>query len=202
MIPSREEADAIWTPHHPRIAKVISGAWEEWKAVRSCRTESGFEPILYPRTISNYIFDAIARRAFREFGPDLAFQLEIEAQTFKIIHRGSIARFKKSGEGLLGQNHPTQAALDFMVAENELPGLPPETGKVEIVWQGNELFTDLESIHMIARDGGALVWKSRIEHSSGGAEVVVLPNNQGPPEDDPDLLITPKGGAGVQPGQV
>lgn len=191
MISTREEAQQIWEPHFHRIAAVIEAAWSEWKAVRSWRGEQGMNAIFYKRTVSNYIFDSIAREAHKEFAFDDAFFVDRQPQTFKLIHRAQVARFKKGSVGLLGSNIPTQMALAFMEAEGTLPGLPPETAKVEIIWKANELFTDLESIHLVARDGDDLVWEITIPRS--GADVVPIDLETQDLEDDvPAVTVSAK----------
>lgn len=189
---SKAEAVEIWGPNHPRIAAVIKKAWDEWKSIRSFRSENGLGPVLYQRTISNEIFDGIARYARSEFGTDDAFLMCIEPQTFKLIHKGCVGRFKKAGDDLLGQNQPTQAAMDFVNADGLLPDFPAATGKIEFVWTANELFTELESIHMIGRDGDTLIWEHEIDWKSDAATVVPMPTTPDEPDDDTDLLVTPK----------
>ena len=191
MISTRDEALQVWQPHFSRIASVVEAAWSEWKAVRAWRGEQGMNALFYKRTVSNYIFDAIARKAHSEFAFDAGFLMDRQAQTFKLIHQAQVARFKKGGASLLGSNIPTQTAMAFMEAEAILPGLPPETAKVEIVWKANELFTDLESIHMGARDGDDLVWEITIPRT--GADVMPLAvAGQEIDEDVPTVTVSAK----------
>lgn len=190
MIPTRDEAKAILEPYHPLIASVIEQAWAEWKSVQACRSEKLMAPTLYPRTISNYIFDAIARRAIMAFGVDPAVRVDVEAQTFKLHFKGLSARFKKGGEDKLGSNHHTPTSLLFVEADSLLPGMSAETGKVEFIWLPNEIWTDLDRILVIARDGDRLIWDYEIDRSAPAAVVVPLPIK---PEPEPGApLITPK----------
>lgn len=195
---TKDEAKTIWGPVHGRIAKVVKSAWDEWKSVRASRAALGYAPVLYQRTVSNHIFDAIARNAIAEFGVDSGFMIDIEAQTFKVAHKGCVARFKKAGDDLLGQNHPTQAVLDFVRADGMLPGFPPGTGKIEFVWCANELFTDLQSIHVVARDGDSLIWEYEIDWNAGAAEIVPLHTVAEDIDEDTDSLVTLKRGSGLE----
>ena len=147
----------------------------------------------YPRTISNYIFDAIARRAILDFAAEPKVRVEVDAQTFKLHFRGLSARFKKGGDDKLGSNHHTAASLLFVEADGVLPGLGPETGKVEFIWLPNEIWTDLDRILVVARDGDRLIWDYEIERARPSAEIATLPTPAAPEPDKP--LITPKPGA-------
>ncbi|NQV40687.1 MAG: hypothetical protein HQ505_09225 [Nitrosopumilus sp.] len=188
-----EDAKAIWGPHHHRIVKIVETAWAEFKVVRDCRVNHKLAPLLYNRTKSNDIFDAIARAAIDEFGVDPAFMLKNEAQTFRLFHNGCCIRFKKGGVDLLGQNIPTQAVMDFIEADGCLPGMPPDTAKLEIIWVANELFTELESIHIVARDDGNLIWEYALDRSDEAGGAVPLPLDPTDPYDnDGALLIKPK----------
>ena len=62
-IPTMAEAKNVLGPYHALIRGVIDEAWIECRAVQRFREESGFGPMLYTRTKSNDMFDAIARRA-------------------------------------------------------------------------------------------------------------------------------------------
>lgn len=187
-----EQAQEVWRPHHSRILNVIEGAWNEFKVMRDCRMEKGLSPLLYGRTKSNDIFDAIARHAFDEFGIDDRFKLKIQAQTFKIFHSDCCIRFKKGGADLLGRNIRTQSAMAFMNAEAVLPEMPPHTAKLEIIWKANALFTDLESVHIVSRDGDKLIWEYSIYRDEDADVLVDLPTSPIDPDDDSERLIKPK----------
>jgi hypothetical protein len=190
MIPTEGEARAILAPYHSLIASVIDDAWAEWKLMRAWRSDRGLAPLLYQRTISNIIFDAIARRAIPKFRMLDKVHVELDAQTFKILFNGLCARFKKGGDDKLGCNIPTQAALAFMDADALLPGTPPETGKVEFIWLPNELWTDLGKILVVARDGDRLVWEYEVRREAG-EKVIPLPTRPMEP-DAGEPLVTPK----------
>ncbi len=147
--------------------------------------------MLYDRTRSNDMFDAIARRAIFRLAAESGIRVEIEAQTFKFYVKAIAARFKKGGEDKLGCNIPTQAAMAFMEADGVLPGLPPETGKVEIIWLPNEIWTQIDRVLVIARDGDHLIWEYEIE-AAAGAAIIPLPMATLPEPPDFDDLVKPK----------
>ncbi len=193
--PSKESVQAILSPFHQRIRRVVEAAWAEWRAMVKFRAKNGFGPVLYPRTMANDIFDAIARYAITEFGTDPKVSVKIESQTIKIFFKGMVlARFKKGDESGLGQNIDTFAALAFMDADGILPGMPPETAKVEFIWEPNAIRTQLESVRVVARDNDLILWEYEIEREAG-ASGSVLPFTT-PPKDDPDPdmsgLVKPK----------
>ena len=198
---SKDEAREILRPYHALIWEVIHDAWSEWRSVQSLRVEAGLSPLIYGRTIANYVFDAIARRAILLFAAEPKVSVEVEAQTFKLIFGGLLlARFKKGGEDKLGCNVPTQAAMAFMEADGVLPGMPPETAKVEFIWLPNEIGTKIDSVLVVARDGDLLVWEYEISGPSEGVLPIPFPMHPGGPEapDDGDL-VKPKAQPAAKP---
>ncbi len=110
--------------------------------------------------------------------------VDVEAQTFKFAVKGIAARFKKAGDDKLGRNIATQAVLAFVEADGELPGLGV-FGKVEFVWFPNDLWTSIDRVLMVARDGDQLLWEYEIEGEAGSlVELPVAP----PPPDSGDLV--------------
>jgi hypothetical protein len=180
------------TPFHGRIRSVVERAWAEWRAHAAWRVEAGLDPLLYSRTVTNYVFDAIARIAVAEFASDASVHIQIEAQTIKLFFKGGVcARFKKGDDNKLGQNHPTQASLAFEEADGQLDWFPTETAKVEFIWLANDINTRLEHVLVVARDGDELLWDYEIEADTSGAVIPFTPTAPpGPPQDS--ALITPK----------
>jgi hypothetical protein len=170
-------------PYHPQIRGIVEQAWAEWRAVAGFMTEQGYDPVMYSRTIANHVFDAIARNTLREFADNSSVHVRTEPQTIKLFFGGTVlGRFKKGNDAKLGQNIPTQAVLAFEDADGVLPGLPPETAKVEFIWIANDISTRLEHVLVVARDGDRLVWEYPIDDVGGaGAGTVVLFPTQPPP---------------------
>lgn len=198
---TKDEVRAVLEPHHDLIRAVIDDAWDEWRQMEACRRESRLPPMLYKRSISNYVFDAIARRAIPAFAAEAQVNVRLEAQTFKLQFRGICARFKKGGADGLGCNVPTQAAMAFMEAEGVLPGMPPETTKIEIIWQPNDIWTRVERVLVVARDGDNLIWDYEIERR-GGAKIFVVPTIVPPSDPDGRDLVKPKATPVEKPDEV
>lgn len=193
--PVMEDVQETLDEFHSRIRRIVERAWAEWRAVAEFRTKSGYGPMMYSRTVANYMFDAIARNAVTEFISDPAVHISIEPQTIKLFFRSGVcARFKKGDDSKLGQNNPTQASLAFEEVDGMLPGFPPETAKVEFIWLANDINTRLEHVLVVARDGDQLLWDYEIEEGAAGAGAVTAfpepPVPPTPPEDD--NLVTPK----------
>jgi hypothetical protein len=198
----KEEVRAALTPYHAMLGKIIRDAWAEWRTLQAFRVEKGMAPVLYPRTISNYVFDAIARRAIPLLGAEERINLDLDSQTFRFHLRGVAARIKKGGDDKLGCSIPTQAALAFEEADGVIAGLPPETAKIEIIWLPNELWTQVDRILVIARDGDALLWEYDLDESAPAAGVViVVPSSDGPEPPTGDDLIKPKARPDAKPGK-
>jgi len=174
-VPSIFETKRALEPYHSLIRAIIDEAWAEWRAVQRFREEQGFGPALYSRTVSNYMFDAIARRAIPRLGAQASIMLLIDAQSFKAHINGILIRVKKGGEDQLGCNWPTQMALAFEDADGQFPGLPPETSKVEIIWLPNEIWTQVEQVLVVARDGDELLWQYEIPPNAGAGAGAVEP---------------------------
>lgn len=173
-VPVKEDVQAVLSAYHDRIRSVVERAWAEWRAVAAFRAESHFDPVMYSRTIANYVFDAIARMAIAEFAGESSVHIKVEAQTVKFFFKGGVfARFKKGDDHKLGRNHPTQAVLAFVDADESLPGMPPETAKIEFIWLPNDIQTRLEHVLVVARDGDRLLWDYEIEAGAGQADGVV-----------------------------
>ena len=190
-IPSMTETKAALTQYHPLIRSIIDDAWAEWRAVQRFREENGFGPVLYTRTPSNYMFDAIARRAIPRLGAEASVMVKLDAQTFKAHVNGVLVRIKKGGDDNLGCNHPTQTALAFEGAGLQFPGFPPETAKVEIIWLPNDIWTKVEQVLIVARDGDKLIWQYEIE-AGDAASVEPMPTKAPDPEIGGSDLVKPK----------
>lgn len=189
---SETAARDILNPFHSRIRAVVERAWAECRDVTGYRTKAGHGPLLYRRTLTNDMFDAIARHAISEFGSDDAVHVRIEPQTLKLFFGSKlVARFKRGAQNKLGRNILTQAVMDFIRPEGRLDGLPPEGGKVEFVWMLNDIQTALADVFVTARDGYRLMWDYAIPAAEASAEVVEF-TPPTPPSDDTGELVTPK----------
>ncbi|WP_421853125.1 hypothetical protein [Novosphingobium sp.] len=184
------------TPYHDKIHGCVLGGFAEWRDMQSYRATKGYAPNLYSRTNSNDIFDAIIRRAIPLLGAEDKVFVKPEAQTCKFIMGGVVARIKKAGDDGLGCNIPTQAAMAFMDADGMLPGIPPEAAKIELIWVPNAIWTQVERVLVVARDGDRLLWEYEIIASAGEGVITPLaltgPNDQSGDDLDGSDLVKPK----------
>lgn len=180
-------------PFHERIQKVIEGGYAEWLEVKRFMANEGLGPVLYPRTISNFVFDAVVRRALLDFSDDSEVRVVSDAQTVKFCFGEMVlARFKKGDEENLGRNHPTQAVLDFVCVQNALPGLPPEAAKVEILYSATDIEDGIDRIVVAARDGDSLLWHYDLDSGATLGEVIQFPDPLPPSDDDGEQIIKPR----------
>jgi hypothetical protein len=196
-IPVKSEVQALLGPFHSRIWLVVQRAWNEWRLVAAFRRDNNLGPLLYPRTVANDVFDAIARDAIAEFGQDPSVNIKIEPQSVKLFFKGGVlARFKKGDESKLGRNIVTEAVLAFTEADLCFPGLPPETAKVEFIWIANSIQTLLEHVLVVARDGDRLLWHYDIDDSAEGGGTIVpfppQPTPRAPDDNDNEGMVKPK----------
>lgn len=190
-----EDVRSTLEPYHATILQIVHESWGEWRSVEAYRQANDFGAVAYKRTISNFMFDAIARRATRAFAAHDGIHVRAEAQTVKFFAGGDVLfRFKKGDAMKLGCNIPTEAALAFIDASGVVPGLPPETAKVEIIWQPNEIWTEVERVLVIARDGSRLIWEYDVDAASSSGMVIPFPTPiaPAPSEEDDAPLVKPK----------
>ena len=188
---SENEVRAALEPYHSKIRGAVVAGFAEWLSLGECRADKGFAPVLYSRTISNYVFDAIVRNAMDAFSTDPSVRVIDQVQTAKFCFGGTaVARFKKGDDDNLGQNIQTQAVLEFVNAQQSFPGMPPAAAKIEFIWTPDILGTSVESILVIARDGDHILWSYEIEEEVSASEVIAFPAPNGPDFDPP--LVTPK----------
>lgn len=190
-VPAKSDIEAALSAYHPLLRSIFDDAWAEWCAVKKFREKSDFGPVVYSRTISNYMFDAIARRAVPRLSEEASVMVVAGAQTFKAHINGVLVRMKKGGKDKLGSNQPTFAALAFEDADQCFPGFPPETPKVELIWVPNDIWTQIGQLLVVARDGDKLKWKYEIPAAIGAA-VVPLPATPPAPDGIESDLVKPK----------
>ena len=152
--------------------------------------------MLYPRTVANIVFDAIARNAIKEFSSDSSIKIKIEPQTVKFIFGNKVvARFKKGDANFLGQNHPTRSVLDFIHMQQTLPGFPPDAAKVDITWKPTELGDAIDAVMVVARDLDHILWSYPIpqpDQHEGVVELLLARDHSDEEDDRPLVVPKPK----------
>lgn len=190
---TKDETIAVTSQYHDLIYSIVREAWDEWLIVKAFRAKENFGPVMYNRLIANYIFDAIARRAIPAFHGKKNVTIKNEAQTFKLLFGGLCARFKKGDENNLAMNIPTFAALAFENANYSIPGLPAETAKLDVIWRPNELWTDLDKVLLVSRDGDAILWEYEIQPPATAMDKSVFKfNNADAEEMEETPMVKPK----------
>lgn len=188
---SEDEVRAALEPYHSKIRGAVVAGFAEWISIGECRVAKGYAPVLYPRTVSNYVFDAIVRNAMDAFSTDTTVRVIDQVQTAKFCFGNmAIARFKKGDDDNLGQNIQTQAVLEFVDAQQSFPGMPPAAAKIEFIWTPDILGTSVESVLVVARDGDHILWSYELEEEVAVSDVITFPAPSGPDLDPP--LVTPK----------
>ena len=80
---------------------------------------------------------------------------------------------RKADDRGLGSNIPTQASMNFVEQQQELPGIPTST-RSRVVYMLNRLQTQIDRVVVVARDGDERLWDYVILRPMT-ADVVSLP---------------------------
>ena len=137
------------------------------------------------------VHDFIVQRAIAAFTGDAAVRTIRRDETAKFVFAGQVAlRFKKADDNGLGSNIKTEATLDFVEQQQELPGIP-NVHKIEVVYILNRLQTQIERVVVVARDGDVRLWNYVIAPATT-AEIVPLPVAK--PQPEPGARIRIRGG--------
>lgn len=199
--PDEDAVKAALSSYHSRIRSVVLRAWDEWINVSNFRSEEGYGVVRYPRTVANYVFDAIARNAVKEFGSDNDVRVLVEPQTIKVHFQQRerekkeiLGRFKKGDDEHLGQNNRTQAVFNFIDAQYVFPGME-DADKVEFIWIANEIGMAIDKVLVVARDVNRLIWQYEIDDAAESSVTFPFPTppmpDDGAREGD-DSLVSPK----------
>lgn len=190
---SEDDVKQALEPFHNRIKGVVERAFSEWLDLAECQSKKGYTPVLYPRTATNYIFDAIARVGIDEFFIDDDVRVIEEAQTVKFCFSNLVvARFKKADGNGLGQNIATQAVMDFTDPQMLFPGLPPEAAKVEFTWTPNIIGTEIDRVTVLLRDGDHIIWAYDIDDEGISGNTTPFPTPSDPDDGEPPMVLPRK----------
>jgi len=159
---------AALAKHETKLFHAIHHAWDEWRGLQLNGR------LLFPgRSRACLVYDFIVQRAKAAFADEPSVRVIQRDETAKFVFDGQIAlRFKKANENGLGSNIETQATMDFIDQQQELPGIP-NAHKVEVVYILNHLQTQIDQVLVAARDGNACLWSYAIAPT--GTQVVPLP---------------------------
>lgn len=184
-VPLQEDVRAILGDFERRLRLVVDRAWAEWM-------ESDFPGrLIFSRAKSDVIFDFIARHALAEFVDD-DIHVIAKNSTVKFLFRDQVlVRFKKGNAKGVGSNIETQATLDFIDPNREIPGFLPDVFKVEVCYQPDKLGTQIKEVAVVARNRTKRVWAYPLA-AAAGAEIIPFQPRIG--DDAPPMVIPRKTG--------
>ena len=182
MIESDEDAvRSTLAPYEAKLLQAVHGAWDDWKALGL-----GGRLLFPARSRACLVHDFIVQRASAAFSGDSAVRVIRRDETAKFVFADRVLlRFKKADDSGLGSNIETQAILNFVEQQQELPGIP-NVHKVEAVYVLNTLSTQIERVVIVARDGDVRLWDYVIAPTTT-ADIVTLP-----------LVVKPQAGRGAK----
>jgi hypothetical protein len=142
------------------------------------------------RVRANIVFDAIARYAKEQFDGDADVHVIVTKHTVKFLFKDQVlVRFKKGNANGVGSNIETQAVLDFIDPQCNIPGLLPDLLYVEICYKPDDLGASISEVAVVGRDRTKRLWDYPLPESEAGAEIIPLPPRE-PEEAAP--VVTPK----------
>lgn len=196
-VPSYADARLIIHPvRERRIVTAFAAGWSDWLV---CPQRGWFSR--WPRTRANMVFERVVDHLQRQFADDVGVRFVFDDETMKMVLDDRIVlRVKKANALGLGSNIQTQAVIDFVDAQPDLPGLEGLT-KLEIVYVLNAIQTEIRSVIVQARDGDMKIYSYPIDVAAEGSGTVVpLPLPPAPPtgDDYADDLVRPKKEPGRQ----
>ena len=167
---------SVLVPYETKLFQAVHGAWEDWKALGLAG-----RLLFLGRSRACLVHDFMVQRAIAAFTGDAVVRTIRRDETAKFVFAGQVAlRFKKADDNGLGSNIETEATLDFVEQQQELPGIP-NVHKIEVVYILNKLRTQIERVVVVARDGDVRLWNYLIAPAMT-AEIVPLPVAKPQPE--------------------
>ncbi len=167
---------SVLAPYETKLFQAVHGAWEDWKTLGLAG-----RLLFLGRSRACLVHDFMVQRAIAAFTGDAVVRTIRRDETAKFVFAGQVAlRFKKADDNGLGSNIETEATLDFVEQQQELPGIP-NVHKIEVVYILNKLRTQIERVVVVARDGDVRLWNYLIAPVTT-AEIVPLPVAKPQPE--------------------
>ena len=104
---------------------------------------------------------------------------------FRIVSWFALRRANDVG---LGSNIRTQAVLDFIDPQFELPDLLPEIHHIEVCYHLDKLATYMDQIAVTARQSDRKLWSYELQHPPS-AQILPFPPAPGGGERPPEVRI-------------
>lgn len=186
-VPRKDGVQPIINKHRERIVAAVLGAWDDWltsphPGIWRCK-----------RSRANFVWEQIIERAHLAFNGLPGVRIIGSNETFKFLLDDRVLfRFKKGDESGLSVNVSTQLSLAFHDHDQDLLGLP-EVQRVDIVYQLNQLETDIIDVIVVARDGDVVVWCHSLLDSAAAVAPLPIPAPSGEPTTLPTRrLVRPR----------
>jgi hypothetical protein len=162
--PLQSDVQAHIDPLADEIMRIIHGAWQDW--------QSSPYPAVWraKRSRANFVWEQMIERAEGAFNDVAEIRILAKNETCQFLVNGTVLfRLKKGDDNGLSSNIPTQLALKFHDHQENLFGLP-DVQRVDIVYQLNELETEIRDILVVARDEDSVVWSYSILDRAANVE--------------------------------
>lgn len=183
-IADMREVKEVLADFELRIRSVVDTSWAELQSFLKVRR------LMYPRTHANTFFDILAQNAILEFDSDENVRVLAKRTTVQFLFKEIVLlRFKKGNAKGIGSNIETQAVLDFVDPQLNIPDLLADVHRVEVCYQPNALGTQLQEVAVVARNRTKRVWAYELE---GGAAPDIIPMPMRSPDETPPAVFPKK----------
>jgi hypothetical protein len=154
---SEEFVKSHLAPYEQKLREAVDAAWAEYLTI-PIRHKFRFA-----RTRANIVFDLIVGHLFSKFDGDASVKIKQKDETVKLLIGPLVVRVKKANGSGLGANIKTQAVLEFVKQQPEIPGLLPEIYKVEICYVEDDTGAEIKSVSVTSRDHDVKLWSYDID---------------------------------------
>jgi hypothetical protein len=146
----------------------------------------------YARTRANIVFDLIAGEIAAEFDGEPRIHIINRDETVKLlVDDRLLLRIKKANDDGLGSNIPTQAVLEFVCQEPDIPGLLGDLHKIEICYFEDATGAEIGAVFVTARDNNTKLWSYEIGRPEA-ASATIIPFPTGPADETPPEIAPRK----------
>lgn len=168
MLADQRFVQSVLSAYEPRLFLCVRQGWEKWVALGL-----GGQLQFPGRSRACLVYDFTVQALQAELAGDQNVIVVVKDETVKIIFKSSVVlRFKKANESGLGSNTMTQASLSFSGGQMRLLGMP-ELQPVELLYELNDLHTEISQVVVSARDGDTRLWSYPIKKNGGASAVQI-----------------------------
>lgn len=153
MRPDEDLVRMVLRPYEAAIFQAVHRAWCDYQ-----KLGLGGRLLFPSRSRACLVHDFMVRHAISTWADDATVRVIRRDETVKFVIADQVLlRLKKADDRGLGANIPTQASLDFIGQQYELPGIQ-NVHKVEVVYLLNSMQTQVDKVVVVARDGDKRLW--------------------------------------------